>query len=43
ITPEISRELNKSHNRGEKEEDLMTKSVINKTIEEEDFWKLKSC
>ncbi|XP_027358836.1 bystin [Abrus precatorius] len=41
VTPEISRELNHSRNRGEKEEDLMSISspvyVINKTIEEDRF------
>ncbi|XP_024019041.1 bystin [Morus notabilis] len=41
VTPEISRELNNSRNRGEKEDDLMSIaspiSVINKTIEEDRF------
>ncbi|KAG5057201.1 hypothetical protein AAZX31_05G077300 [Glycine max] len=41
VTPEISRELDHSRNRGEKEEDLMSISspvyVINKTIEEDRF------
>lgn len=41
VTPEISRELNNSRNRGEKEDDLMLISspisVINKTIEEDRF------
>ncbi|KAG5072710.1 bystin-like [Glycine soja] len=41
VTPEISRELDHSCNRGEKEEDLMSISspvyVINKTIEEDRF------
>ncbi|KAL6338003.1 hypothetical protein AAG906_007812 [Vitis piasezkii] len=41
VTPDISRELNNSRNRGEKEDDLMLISspisVINKTIEEDRF------
>ncbi|KAK2369539.1 nuclear/nucleolar GTPase [Trifolium repens] len=37
ITPEISRELNQSYSQGEKEEDPMSKSVINKTVEEDRF------
>lgn len=41
VTPEISRELDHSRNRGEKEDDLMSNSapvsVINKTIEEDRF------
>lgn len=41
VTPEISRELDHSRNRGEKEEDLMSITspvyVINKTIEEDRF------
>lgn len=41
VTPEISREINHSRNRGEKEDDLMSiscpVSVINKTIEEDRF------
>ncbi|CAL5188340.1 unnamed protein product [Lathyrus oleraceus] len=41
VTPEISRELINSRNRGEKEDDLMSisapVSVINKTIEEDRF------
>ncbi|KNA06228.1 hypothetical protein SOVF_182980 [Spinacia oleracea] len=41
VTPEISRELNNSRNRGEKEEDNMLisspVSVINKTIQEDRF------
>ncbi|KAF1859994.1 hypothetical protein Lal_00027842 [Lupinus albus] len=47
VTPEISRELNSSRNRGEKDDDLMSiyilfplptsVSVINKTIEEDRF------
>ncbi|KAJ7981965.1 bystin [Quillaja saponaria] len=41
VTPEISRELNNSRNRGEKEDDFMSLaspvSVINKTIEEDRF------
>ncbi|XP_062159327.1 bystin [Alnus glutinosa] len=41
VTPEISRELNNSRNRGEKEDDLMSisspVSVVNKTIEEDRF------